>query len=34
MDSIIVRHAPIIFLAAGILLPFIVAGVLSICNTL
>lgn len=34
MDSIIVRHAPIIFLAAGILLPFIVAGVLSICNSL
>lgn len=34
MDSIIVRHAPIIFLAAGILLPFIVAGVLSICNAL
>jgi hypothetical protein len=34
MDSIIVRHAPVIFLAAGILLPFIVAGVLSICNAL
>lgn len=34
MDSVIVRRAPAVFLAAGILLPFIVAGLISICNAI